>query len=1101
MCPTKRNSVLLALFFSLVLLNVSGQDNNPLINSGEILKAGNTLHDNKEYQKAISEYQKINRSDTNYADAIYELSYSYYADSQFNKSLEYANLGMKLFPHKFSTFSMQAANCLDEPKKPDEALLLYDSALKRNPYSAILYFNKGIVNYRFERYDEAKKNFQQCLLINPYYTSAHYFLGNTFLFNGNLVAALLSYNTYLLIAPDGKYSANCINTLSSISKVSDEIVEYTRKKNSSREDNFNVQQEILLSKIALDSKYKLKADLEDNIVRQIQVVHEKLEYNKNDKGFCMQFYVPFYVNMMKKDHFEAMIFTMFSGVENKTITNWNKENKKRKQAFLDEASPYFDLIKSSQILDPSQRESASVNFVYEDGRLIGKGMLTKDKDPHVTGKWEYFYESGALKAKGVFNEKGEKEGEWNYYYENGQLKEKSNMLNGEATGLSEGWFDNGNKWYTEQYSNGKTNGKQTSYYYNGNLRTITQYKDGKKEGEQRYYDTKGQLSTIENLSDDKLNGLARNYHPNGNLKNEMNYVNDEEDGTYKSYYPSGKLNQQGNMEKGKRQGLWTTYYESGGISEKTVYLDNEITGEFTEYYENGQLSSKGTYYKKKIDGKTENYDDDGKIFSDATYEKGRLREINFYDKNGKLISTTTTRRGAANIVFYNAQGFKSQEGYFNKDGYKDGKFTSYYNSGQVSEESNWKEGVKQGSQVTYYPNGKVKETKTFIDGEEDGYVKDYYINGQLNSEGWKVKDKRQQSYLYYNAVGDLTAREYFLNDELQGYSEFFEPKRKVPTSEYKYDNGWIESIIQYDSTGATLCENKFAKGSGPLIYKYPDKKKSSEGAYQHYYLEGPYTYYYFDGSLSAEGFFRNNERDSTYKSYYYGGVLAIEGKYNNGEKTGAWKYYYENGKKREEENYVEGKLNGENKLYLSNGSLDKILHYKDNELDSTYDMFSEKNQLILRFNYKDGYVKSYQYEEKPGIFCNPIPIPGGNGKVLAKYPNGQQSAVLTFADNNLQGERKLYYPDGKLYTDGNRLGGFNDGSFKCFYPTGTIWKEENYVLGNLHGLCKYYYTNGKLEKEENYYADELHGVCRYYDEQGKLKQTRVYHYGSLVSVK
>src|SRR5205085_12011245 len=128
----------------------------------------------------------------------------------------------------------------------------------------------------------------------------------------------------------------------------------------------------------------------------------------------------------------------------------------------------------------------------------------------------------------------------------------------------------------------------------------------------------------------------------------------------------------------KKDGLWITYYENGKLKDKTTYTKGDITGEYFQYFENGNVSQKGVYYKGKADGKTEVYDEDGKIASDDMYDKGRLKEINFYDKSGKVISSTGTRRGAATITFYDPLGVKISEGYYNKEGNRDGVFTYYY---------------------------------------------------------------------------------------------------------------------------------------------------------------------------------------------------------------------------------------------------------------------------------------------------------------------------------------------------------------------------------------------------------------------------------------
>ena len=152
--------------FILLLLytkSASGQQNNPLIISGELLKKGMEFHDDGKYKQAIEQYNKISRSDTNYSDALYETSLSYYSDSQMNKALEYATMGLKLNPKDFSRFSMLAANALDEMKRQTEALEYYNAALKQDPQSAILYFNKGVTLFQLERWQEAQQALEQGL--------------------------------------------------------------------------------------------------------------------------------------------------------------------------------------------------------------------------------------------------------------------------------------------------------------------------------------------------------------------------------------------------------------------------------------------------------------------------------------------------------------------------------------------------------------------------------------------------------------------------------------------------------------------------------------------------------------------------------------------------------------------------------------------------------------------------------------------------------------------------------------------------------------------------------------------------------------------------
>ncbi|MEP7254309.1 MAG: tetratricopeptide repeat protein, partial [Ferruginibacter sp.] len=267
---------------------------NPLINSKEVIANAVALHDKGKYKEAITEYLKVPISDTNYSQALNELALSYYSDSNYVAAENCIQSGLELFPEKKATWFRLLADIYDDTKHISEALNMYDSILKMNPYDYLSYFNKGICFYRQERYDEALLCFQKCVTLNPYYSSGHYFLGVISMLKGNMVQAMLSFTTDLLVMPGNRYMQKSVSFLSSIATVNTTVIDLLKKYKPGKEDDFEQLQDIILNKIALDKKYKLKVDLEDQVVRQIQVMMEKLEYNEQDKGFWMQYYVPMF---------------------------------------------------------------------------------------------------------------------------------------------------------------------------------------------------------------------------------------------------------------------------------------------------------------------------------------------------------------------------------------------------------------------------------------------------------------------------------------------------------------------------------------------------------------------------------------------------------------------------------------------------------------------------------------------------------------------------------------------------------------------------------------------------------------------------------------
>ncbi len=245
---------------------ISAQQAPELINSADVIAQGTKQNDDGNYKNAIKLYSKISRSDTNYSDALHELAYSSYLDSQFNESINYAEKGLELFPENSADWYSQIANAYDALTRHADAISYYDSSLKFNPYSFLTWFNKGIAFYNFNKLEDAKTCFQKTILINPYHASSHYYLGYICYRQGKIPQAMLSFSTNLLINPDNRYKSQSIYYLSCLSKVTDEVNENVSKAVASTDDNFDLQQEIILSKISLDTNinYRLMLKIQSH---------------------------------------------------------------------------------------------------------------------------------------------------------------------------------------------------------------------------------------------------------------------------------------------------------------------------------------------------------------------------------------------------------------------------------------------------------------------------------------------------------------------------------------------------------------------------------------------------------------------------------------------------------------------------------------------------------------------------------------------------------------------------------------------------------------------------------------------------------------------
>ena len=155
---------------------------------------------------------------------------------------------------------------------------------------------------------------------------------------------------------------------------------------------------------------------------------------------------------------------------------------------------------------------------------------------------------------------------------------------------------------------------------------------------------------------------------------------------------------------------------------------------------------------------------------------------------------------------------------------------------------------------------------------------------------------------------------------------------------------------------------------------------------------------------------------------------------------------------------------------------------------------------------------------------------------------------------NVDGYNKLYYPNGKISSEGNMRNGKPDGYWKTYFPTGiiksegnrknylldSIWifynetgdtiQKVNYVMGKRNGYTLgyygqntkdpmvrgkistrelfvndrregtslYYYTNGKIREEVQYVNNKRNGWTKEYNEEGQLITLLRYNNGILI---
>ena len=178
----------------------------------------------------------------------------------------------------------------------------------------------------------------------------------------------------------------------------------------------------------------------------------------------------------------------------------------------------------------------------------------------------------------------------------------------------------------------------------------------------------------------------------------------------------------------------TTYFQERG---SLLYLPNQ-----SEPYSGENLcihkNSSGQYFLK------------GKIKNGKRHGK-----MTFWDENGLIQGELNWKDGVAvgdtiYEYYYSTDQIKSVENnkLVIKDGIqsymKDGKWTEWYENGQIESESNWKDGKEYGKQTWWDENGQIRLEINWKDGKSN--QTGWYENGQ----------KEFQANLNKNNDGEVT---------------------------------------------------------------------------------------------------------------------------------------------------------------------------------------------------------------------------------------------------------------------------------------------------------------------------------------------------------
>ncbi len=1051
---------------------------------------------NEDTAKSLKYFNAISPNDTGYSMANFYSYFLYKQMGNFEKCLELSNIGLENNKKDESDFYIQKGNSLLSLERYQDALDVYEKALEKYPFNHVLHYNRAKAYQSLENYDAYLASLKKTVSIYPYYAPAHRELGFAAENSGKVTQALMSFVMSILVEPNSDRSNSILAHIDEL--VTDKFKQDEEAHSFEFEgDDYSEIDLLIRNYVALQKGYKSKSKAKLKLVKQLQLMMERLEFNSKDGGYWMNTYVRFYTKLWDEDLFEHFSYYILKASNNykhqKLVRKKGKKIEKFSNWAGDEINDYFNTLP----IDIEGKKFVG-NRRYGAHGEKGLSSISSFKNESIEGPIYYIHASGALKGRGKLNANGEGYGNWTWYTERGELFKEYSLKKGVLQGVYKIYFSNGHLSEEISFKDDFRDGVYKSYFINGGISSKQYYKKGVEDGPVFFYHKNGEVSYKFEKVQNKIEGTVKQFFPNGQLRYIQSFTDNERDSIATSYYADGKLLSKFQYKEGVLEGPYEEYFFNGNLERKGTYQKGSQSGENVDYWLNGKLFQKNIYDADgKKNGLSQEFDKDGAKYLEFDYKKGNIIAYRIFDKTGKIVKSGKKKRGDFQYDGLYADGTIRSSGLYDSKGGKEGVWKFYDKNGKLESEGYYEDGQLEGAYASYFPNGKVSYESNYEEGSWNGIATNYFIDGKIRSVLVGENGNAERQKVSLNRFGDTVSVEYYYQGDAEGWQYYYNPNGKL---DYKiFDvSGTAVSEIYYDTNEVAFDTLSFF-GTKTLESSYPNGQKKFSISYVNGQVNGPAVWYFGNGKVWKKGQFKDGDEVGDWVNYFANGKVYLEYSYKNGIREGITKKYHKSGKIAEIYTYLNGSLNGADTYYYEDGKVSNIYNYYMGSMNGVAKFHSPEGKLDHVRYYNYGKIIGYSYEGKDGKLIEMIPLENETAEVKSYFSNGKLGREYVLIAGEFDKDYIEYYSNGQVAEKSTYNFGSREGEYVEYYKNGNLKESGTYKNDSKSGSYKEYYSNKQLKSEKNYVKGFLHGESKYYSKSGKLIMTQIFYYGDIVS--
>jgi len=317
----------------------------------QLIKEGIELHDKGDFDGAISRYEKVLKENPNNVLALYEMSFSYYAKKDYQKSIDTGYRAAQFKSDLLDAIYVQIGTCFDDQGDAKKAVEVYKAGLKLSPSSSLLEYNLAVTYLHTGKLEDARAAVKRAAMFNPNHPSSQLLLSTLFDKGSYKIPSLLAAWRFLILEPGSPRSEAVLELVSKLmqggvapgkdANTINLVFDTTQKKDEG--DFQSIELFIGLMRAAnLTEKNKDKSETQlllDNFNSLFTVLSEQT--NKADRSkFTWKFYVPYFVAMKQQGHTEAFTYYVNQRGTVAGVNVWLRQHQNKVHAFLDWSRNY-----------------------------------------------------------------------------------------------------------------------------------------------------------------------------------------------------------------------------------------------------------------------------------------------------------------------------------------------------------------------------------------------------------------------------------------------------------------------------------------------------------------------------------------------------------------------------------------------------------------------------------------------------------------------------------------------------------------------------------------------------------------------------------------